>query len=135
MKMNSGRYVAIAFVSLIVGWFLVRSASQAKPAEAIQQNDRLVEAAQQAYTLYKATYEMGRTELDDVYRWSKRLMEAELRSDNHRDTAISNHVDRMSTLHKDVAAKFAIGAQGGSAADYHASIYYLEEAKSLSPAH
>ncbi len=68
--------------------------------------------------------------VEDIYLWSRRLMEAE-EQDGAGNAAVADHVERMRNLHKKVAALRQTGTKGGSERDFYATAYYLVEAESL----
>ena len=59
----------------------------------------LAEAAEGAYKATEASFHAGRRSVEDIYRWSKRLMEAQL-ADGKHPNARAEHLARMAQLHK-----------------------------------
>jgi hypothetical protein len=121
----------VVAVAVCCGW-LCLSPSRAQDSGAEDAKSKLVEAAKQTYMSIAAEYQFGQASVEDMYQWSRRLMEAEINSgDGRRLKAQTDHIDRMNELHKKVAALRANGVKGGSTPDYYATMYYLLEAESL----
>lgn len=87
----------------------------------------VVEAAKAALTATQAAYETGLASAEEIYRWSRRLMIAELKANPSGRAAVEQHVARMEKLHEHVAARFEAGQTGS--VDLTATVYYLERAK------
>ena len=120
---RSGLLLLITGILLFAG---LQVGAQQKTAESHNtESPTLAEAAQSAYE--SAASEYAAMRLDDVdllYRWSKRWMEAE-----DSPAARQSHLERMQGLHNRVAALHKSGIRGGDTRQYHATIYYVAEAR------
>ncbi len=94
---------------------------------------RMADAAKQAYSATEAAYQAGTIQgIDQLYIWSRRWMEAELKlaaAPGEQRKVYMAHLERMKALNRETAAKFNMGAVGGEAEKFHASEYYLAEAE------
>jgi hypothetical protein len=90
----------------------------------------LAKAARSAFDATYSQYETDNATAEDVYRWSRRLMETELQGDR-KGTAIADHLARMRGLQELVAVRHKKGVSGGENATYHAATYFLTEARLL----
>jgi len=94
---------------------------------------RLVEAAKKAYEAKAAAYESGLTnDVEALYSWSRRWMEAELHSaakEDDRIAAYTAHLDRMKPLAEKIAVRMQAGARGGTPDNQDAANYFVAEAK------
>ena len=97
---------------------------QSAPAAA---NSKLLDAAKATLKAMQADYEVGRATVEDIYRWSKRVMEAEQQAGVEQ--AAKDHLARMRELHDGTVAKRERGREGGEARNYQATAYYLAEAQ------
>jgi hypothetical protein len=88
---------------------------------------KLVKAAKATFEATQAHFEVGRANVEDLYRWSKRWLESERSS----SAARKDHAKRMRNLHETVVARQRVGGQGGEAASFHATEFYLAEAEAL----
>src|SRR5688572_26179582 len=102
----------IACASLL---FITRSIAEVdtKP------DSKLAAAADEALKSTMAEYEMGKRNVEDIYRWSRRLMEARLAVGDVG--ARRDHITRMNDLHRRVDARFKVGAPSASAHDVAAT--------------
>ncbi len=116
-------------IVLALGGFLAMSALICQAAQIPGNPPRtaLEIAAQSAYQATYATYLADRAEVEGIYRWSRRVKEAELAAGKGK--AAEDHLQRMQQLHQRVAALFKAGAAGASAIDLHATEYYVAKAK------
>jgi hypothetical protein len=91
-------------------------------------NLKMVAAAKEALKATQAIYDVGRADIEDVYRWSLRTVEA----DHFSPPSIAAHLTLMEDLHDRAAAKATVGAEGGEPHVVHATKYYVAEAEGLS---
>ena len=122
MKTNVGR-TALAVVVVVlttVVYFDREVVAEAAPSPKIQ-------AAQQAFKLYEASYRAGTGSIESVYIWSRRWLDAERVP--HRNAAKS-HLVRMQAL--EAEAKKRVAAGTGNQAEAAAAAFYLAEASELS---
>lgn len=101
----------------------------------------MLEAAEETYKAMEAEYAVGAILMDFMYPWSRRWLDAQLlvieaeRSGNPeeiaqaRAKAFREHLGRMEKLHAQVTELYKVGAIGGEPGRYHATRYYLAEAK------
>lgn len=94
-----------------------------------QNAPEMVETAKNALRSTMAAQLAGRATIEDIYQWSRRLMDAELVAGTA--TASADHLERMDTLHKKVEALYKTASKGGSEDKYHASKFYLLEAQAM----
>jgi hypothetical protein len=94
-----------------------------------KKNSPAAEAAQLAYEATVQSYETGRSDIEAVYRWSCRWMQAE-RADRGV-LAIQSHLDRMQSFADKIKSLNDAGAPGGEAANLTAVRYYVVEAKEM----
>jgi hypothetical protein len=89
-------------------------------------------AAEAARTAYEATvkqYDTGLADVEAVYRWSCRWMEAE-RPDRGA-AAIQSHISRMQSFYDKIAKLHENGVRGGEEANFAAAHYYVVEAREM----
>ena len=125
MKINRFAVVGIAGLLSCLGWLCISPA----PAEEgiVAPPKTLAGAAEGAYKATAASYEAGRYTVEDVYRWSKRLMEAQ-QADGKHFNARTEHLARMAQLHQKVSALYFTASKGGDGASYYATMFYVLEA-------
>ena len=122
--MNARR--AVLMVTGLIGVALVVFPIQAEEEEEGRPiNQKMVTAATQALEVTLARYEVGRATPEEVYIWSRRVVEANLYSFE----SVAKHLEAMRELHERVVALNQIGGEGGEAHALHASEYYLAEAE------
>ena len=90
-------------------------------------NEKMVAAAQATLDATRAVYEVGGASLEDVYRWSRWVMEA----DQFSPLSVKKHTELMEQLHRVALAKMKVAAVGGEEHIVHATEYYLAEAESI----
>jgi hypothetical protein len=88
----------------------------------------LVEAAKQAYFATVIDHNEDFATLDDVYRWSRRWMKAELKANPNNKKPRIDHRERMQNYHDRIVALHKAGAKGGETSKRNASAYYVAEA-------
>ena len=132
MRIKRMFLLSAVFLSICVGWFCV-SLSQADEDKAAQPKSKLVLTAEAALEATQAQFQFQQATVEDVYIWSRRLLEAE-RANGAGQSALTSHVARMANLRKKVAALRMAGAPGGSPDKYFATTFYLLEAKQLEQA-
>jgi hypothetical protein len=107
----------------------------------IERAKAMVVAAEETYKAESMEYEIDRVPLDNIYVWSRRRLDADnvlialqhagddkmLRAE--RLEAFERHLARMEKLHERVAALHKAHALGGEASQYHATRFYVAEAK------
>ena len=102
--MASNRVRALASTLAIACFFLLwLSRSTAQEDRAPNRISKVVDSAKLALDAYETMYQVGQATAEDVYRWSLRLMEAELLANSTNDAPAQNHRDRMLKLHRQVA--------------------------------
>lgn len=125
--MRSNRLTMLGIVGLLTcsGWLCISPA----PAEEglVGGPTTLADAAEHAYQATEASYNAGRYSAEDLYRWSKRLMEAQ-QADGKHPNARAEHLARMAQLHKKATALYHTASKGGDEATYYATMFYLLEA-------
>jgi hypothetical protein len=75
------------------------------------------------------SYESGQTDIEAVYRWSCRWMQAERAE--RGVAAIQSHLDRMRKFSEKIKGLYDVGAVGGEAANLAAVRYFVVEAKEM----
>ena len=117
---------------------LLRQSGNGKPTEdsielAKREAQTMKSAALRAFQATNAAYDAGTVPLDQMYVWSKHLLQSTLETaaPNERNQAYLDHRDRMNQLGAEVSAKHGVGAKGGEADRYAATLYYLAEADFL----
>ena len=117
---------------------LLRQSGNDKPTEdsielAKREAQTMKSAALRAFQATNAAYDAGTVPLDQMYVWSKHLLQSTLETaaPNERNQAYLDHRDRMNQLGAEVSAKHGVGAKGGEADRYAATLYYLAEADFL----
>lgn len=124
----SGRYFfgcaggMLILASVAYSTFAVPSDTAAPKA-----NPQMIEAARRALQATEAIIEAGSTSNEDIYRWSRRLAEAQ----GLTKEAVKEHADRMRELHNKVRAKNRAGVNGGEEHLLCATRYYVAEAEEL----
>jgi hypothetical protein len=122
MKRNRFKLPAIALVLL---GMVSLSQLQAEDDPQTNQNvPETVDAAKSAFETIAADYALGQASVEDMYQWSRRLMEAELAGGTNKK-AVLDHVARMRTLFEKVAGLHKIQVKGGSAREFQSTRYYL----------
>jgi hypothetical protein len=104
--------------------------SQAQEGKAIKPSPALAQAANEAYKSSLAAYLNGHATCEDVYQWSRRIMDAELASGTP-NSAVADHLTRMKDLHEIVTAKFKQGSADTSKPAVDATNFYLLEAEAM----
>jgi hypothetical protein len=131
-KMKNNRFAVVGFAGLLscLGWIWISPA----PAEEgiVRAPKTLAEAAEGAYRATSASYEAGRGTAEDIYLWSKRLMEAQ-QADGKHPNAKAEHLARMAEFHKKVSALYHTGSKGGDESRYYATMFYVLEAVADKP--
>jgi hypothetical protein len=84
-------------------------------------------AAERAYEVTVAAYRAGKSDIEAVYRWSCRWMQAEMPS--RGPAAVQSHINRMRVFCEEVTKLHEEGAPGGESVNYAAARYYVLEAK------
>ena len=87
----------------------------------------LVEAADLAWKSTKAEFAAGQRDVEELYQWSRRLMDAELAAGE--TGARKDHLSRMRDLYHQMDARYNAGAELGSERRVAATKYYLLEAE------
>jgi hypothetical protein len=88
-----------------------------------------VKAAKTAYEATVKQYDTGLADVEAVYRWSCRWMEAE-RPDRGA-AAIQSHINRMQSFYDKIAKLHENGVRGGEEASFAAAHYYVVEAREM----
>jgi hypothetical protein len=112
----------------IVGLLVFPTRAAVEPEkESDAVNLKMVAAAREALKATRAVYDVGRADIEDVYRWSLRSTEA----DHFSPAAVTAHLALMKGLHDRAATKAKVGAEGGEPHVVHATQYYVAEAEGL----
>ena len=121
--MNTRQFLVVGGV-LLLAVTLICSSFAAVDSGGPQPIDKaMLEAAQAGLKATQAVFAVGNASIEDVYRWSMRVMEAQHRSPQAR----KDHAARMLELNKKMKAM----AQGGaliSTEEMSAVDYFLAEA-------
>jgi hypothetical protein len=117
---------------------LLRQSGDGKPTEdsidlGKKEAQTMKSTALRAFQATNAAYDAGTVPLDQMYVWSKHLLQStlEVAAPNERNQAYIDHRDRMNQLCAEVSAKHGVGAKGGEADRYAATLFYLAEADFL----
>jgi hypothetical protein len=87
----------------------------------------LAEAALETYKCASAEYLTGKTTVEDLYQWSRRLMECEVA--DGKATALADHAARMRQLHDKMDKLFKLGLPPATSFKYNATKFYVLEAE------
>jgi hypothetical protein len=126
--MSRAPFQALAVAVLLAGGsslWLSKSTAQEEQAPELSLK---AESARQAYQAFDTLYAVGQATPEDVYRWSRRLMEAETEADPANQQPAEDHWNRMRTLQRRIAALNAAGRAGGEEGHLAAANYYVAEA-------
>jgi len=115
------KYVLVSLCLAIASAALVRSA-RSGPAPTNWEKARS-DAAQKAYTQYRAQLDSGLSKPEQVYLWSTRWADAE----GAKAAAVDAHLDRMKQL--ELAIEKSVKAGIANAADLTAANYFRAEAE------
>jgi hypothetical protein len=88
----------------------------------------LVTVARKAYESIEADFKQNRVVIDDVYMWSRRLMQAELQQGTSANAA-AEHTQRMSNLNDYVLEQMQTNPKWAGRKLHLQSEYYLLDAK------
>ncbi|MEX0938695.1 MAG: hypothetical protein WDZ59_12615 [Pirellulales bacterium] len=124
----AGLVLVVAVVALAFAAIQAPAQQQAAAQNRQQQAadiPSMAEAAKLTYQSARAAYEVGTEEVETVYRWSKRWMQAE------DPPAVQAHLDRMETLQQRVAQLYLAGAEGGAATELYGTKFYVAEARAM----
>jgi hypothetical protein len=125
------KHVVIAVGLVIAGLSALPSRADVEPqGKAKMANPNMVLAARKAKEAALAMHDVGRASLEDVYRWSRRVIEA----DNFAPQSVADHLALMRNLHARADAMNKAGAPGGEELWLHATAYYVAEAENLAAA-
>jgi hypothetical protein len=136
---------AVAIVLFIFGVVRVELVAQALPdavtksPDSTPQNPQrtakfqaMADAAQRTYGAVNELFKLGQGSHTEVYVWSSYIRSAQVRaaaSREERTKACQKHLERMQSLHNQVAALQREGARGGEADKFHATQFYVAEAE------
>ena len=95
----------------------------------LEKNGAAAQAARRAYEATLTDYYSNLADIEAVYRWSCRWMQAE--GAKRGAAAIQSHFDRMQALCDQVTKRHKTGAVGGDDANFAAARYYVVEAKEM----
>jgi hypothetical protein len=123
--MTRTRLAAFVGAGLLVSGLSWSAAQEEQPQKA---TSKTAEAAKEAYAAFETMYQVGKATTEDVYVWSRRWMDAELKNDPMNKQAVEDHWKRMRELHMRVATLHRAGVAGGEASTLAAAEYYLAEA-------
>lgn len=126
----AGRYLSWMAGGLFVMALLICSGDAAPElGKQAGVNQKMIAAAREALKATEAIVEVDRASYEDVYRWSRRVVEAE----DFSPEAIKDHITLMRELHARVAARAKRGLENGDPRILHATEYYLAEAEGFGP--
>ena len=127
--MRSKNVIAITMaLAMVTVWLCSVSYSEVASTEGVA-NNQLVETATAAFKAARAEYEVGRGTVEDLYQWSRRIMDAEL--SNGAGAAATNHLARMTELNDRVTALVGIGRESTDGTLATSAAYYVVEAEQL----
>jgi hypothetical protein len=136
--------VLIVLVCSVRFELVAQEAAGNRPAEndaAVLRAQEMVDAAQSTFQAVTAEYQIGRIEMEALYVWSRRWLDAEQvlaglkfrgdadRLEAERLVAFDLHLKRMEELHARVKALFEQGAEGGELGRLEATKFFVAEAK------
>jgi outer membrane protein TolC len=134
MKLCRSRLHAVkAMVVLLAVILSGATPSGRSPAAGKAPTDSLqaqLDAAREAYRLAQVYYRDGRGDVETVYRWSRRWLEAEQAGGGGKDqnlAALKGHLERMKELQKQAEARWRTGLV--TSLDTTATKFYLAEAE------
>ena len=93
------------------------------------ESNSAAKAAQAAYEAAVEAYSKSNGDIESVYRWSSRWMQADVSA--RGAAAVQSHLDRMQMLCDRIAKLHELGAKGGEETSYAAARYYVLEAKDM----
>jgi hypothetical protein len=111
------------------GFLLYLAGAAAQESDHEPAESKLETAARATFEATEALYNVGQTDLEDIYRWSRRWMDAELKVNPDNRQPRIDHWRRMKAVFERVAALQANGVAGGEANRFHAAEYFVEEAQ------
>ena len=130
--MAFGNAALLVVILLFIGGLVLSPPhAQAKPKA---DGDELVETARAAYEACLAAYETETVGVEDIYRWSRRLLESRIAATADKQKqreAIRAHVNSMRTLYRKTKSLFDVAARGGQAERMYATKFYWLEAKRM----
>jgi hypothetical protein len=120
------RKTAVIAGLFVAGLLALPSQAEVEPQdEAKPAASQMSLAARNALKAARALYEVGKVTLDDVYLWSRRVVE----SDKFAPQAVAEHLALMRELHARAVALGKAGAAGGDPLTLHATAFYVAEAE------
>jgi hypothetical protein len=125
------RSIAIGgLIAASVFWIGLQSGADeaCKPDNAAE----LVEAAKSTLQATIAANTAGRATIEEVYQWSRRLMEAEQAAGNAK--ARAGHLQRMEHLYQSADGLYQAKAKGATVNKALASKFYFLEAQAMNAA-
>jgi hypothetical protein len=126
---------SLSYAGCLIGMgVLVVASGRAQNAEQPAAASKLAQSAKAALEAATTMYAVGQADAEDVYRWSRRLVDAELQAGAGRKAALQ-HVARMRQLNVRVEALHRAGVEGGEELRLHATAYYVEEAQLIALQH
>jgi hypothetical protein len=126
MNRKSFRVFVVGTVSTAVAAACLSQLQAEDPKQ--DQTPEIVKAAQDALKATEAEYAAERAKVEDVYTWSRRVMEEELKHGTNPNAA-GDHVHRMQKVAQKAEALYRKGSAGGSATKFHATRYYHLKAR------
>ena len=123
----AGRYLVwIASGLFIAGLLICYGYAAIEPAgQGAKVNTQMVTAAKEALKATQAVENVGQANVEDVYRWSLRVVKAE----HFSAQSVKDHAALMQHYHDRTVAMNRAGAPGGEEQTLFATKYYLAEAK------
>ena len=125
------RYIAIGgLIAASVFWMGLQSGADEarKPDNAAE----LVDAAKNTLPATIAANIAGQATIEDVYQWSRHLMEAEQAAG--KAGASADHLQRMENLYQSAEALYQANAKGATVNKALASKFYFLEAQAMNAA-
>ena len=129
MTRTQFRALAVA-AALGIGSALWMSKLAAQEDQPPKPSSKMADSARKAYVAYNVMYGVGQAMPEEIYRWSRRLMEAELKADPTSKEPAKDHWKRMRDLQNRISTLNKVGAVGGEECHAAAAEYYVAEAES-----
>jgi hypothetical protein len=127
--MGRKRFDVAVIVSALLGIVCISQLQADDPKATDDIPAEMVKAANSALRATMAQYEFQQSSAEDVYQWSRRLMEAEIADGKNKNDAALDHLKRMRQMYQKAEALFKAGAKGGTENRFHATHYYFLEAQ------
>jgi hypothetical protein len=128
---NRARLALLALALLLLPLTLAAADPQAAGKIDPAQRAAMIDTATKAFQANQAAYDVGRVDLGQLYSWSRRWLDAESlgAAAQERQQAAQRHLERMQALHRRVTPLYEGGRVGGESENFHATEYFVAEAK------